>query len=85
MASQFGNSSTSAPDGTGVWLGKVTRIDSGGGVHVQVGRQAGEGEYGPCLVVGTTTLSAGDSVAAAFVESSADDVIILGPVSDKNP
>jgi len=84
MTSLFSPSS-SAPDGTGVWLGTVTRIASGGSVYVQVGRQAGEGEYGPCLVVGTVSLSAGDRVAAAFVEGSPDDVIVLGPVSDSNP
>lgn len=84
MTSMFAPTA-SGPDGTGVWLGTVTRLDTGDGVYVQVGRQAGEAEYGPCLIVGTVALAAGDRVAAAFVEGSTDDVIILGPVSDTNP
>lgn len=85
MVNLFQRQLLNPPSGEGIWLGTITRIGGAGELYVQVGRHAGEAEYGPCLLVGTHTLAAGDRVAAAFAEGSPDDVIILGPVTDTNP
>lgn len=64
------------PPPFGVYLGTVTRVDPAGGVYVTVPRLGTAAELGPCPAAGS--YAPGDTALVAALESSADEVIVLG-------
>ena len=66
---------------TGVYFGKVTRVDSDlNRVWVEISRLARGFQFGPLAVIASTLPVVGDRVACQFMEEKSNDLIVLGVV-----